>query len=425
MLFVYFIFLLFLMFIFLGVPIAFSMGMFVLVYFLIEPTIPFEVIPLVMVQASNSFVFIAIPFFIFAGELMNASGITDKIFTFAIKLVGHITGGLGQVNVLASLIFAGMSGTAIADAAGLGVIEINAMKKSGFDSQFSASITAASSILGPIIPPSNGMIILGGIMGISVAKLFIGAIIPGVLMAVGMMIIVYIIAKKKKYSKSSRASIKEIFISFKNAFLPLLTPIILVGGILGGIFTPTEAGAVASTYAFILGIYYRKLNLKKLVKVLENTIVYSSSVMILICFGSMVGWIITKERIGIKMVNIICEISNNPIIVLLLIQLLLLILGLFINGTTVKVMLAPLFILLIKEFNYDPVQFGVLMQISQGIGLITPPVGSTLYVVAKIGDVSVETLVKGLWPYILLFIVCVVIFCFFPKLITFLPSLMR
>ncbi len=407
-----------------GFPIGLTMGLSSMVYLLLIQTIPYTVIPQVMVNSTDSFSLMAIPFFLLAGELMNSSGITHRIFDFAKTLIGHIKGGLGHVNVLASVIFSGMSGSAVADASGLGVIEIEAMKDGGYDSGFAAAVTASSATIGPIIPPSIPMVIVGSIMQISIGKLFIGGIIPGILMAVGMMILIYFIALKRKFPHSSTSSVKEIFISFFKAFPALLTPIILVGGILGGVFTPTEAGAVASVYAIALGLFYKDLDMQKIKIVLKKVVINTSAIMFIIALGGVLGWLLTRAGVGKDIVNVISSISTNPTIALTLIMMMFLVLGCVINPSSLVIMMAPLMIAIIDTYQFDPIHFGVLMVVVIMVGLITPPVGQTLFITASISETDLFNVIKNTFPFIILFALIIILMILFPQIITYLPEVL-
>ena len=282
----------------LRIPIAFSLGLVALIYVLFSETIPLGVVAQRLTGSMNSFVLLAVPFFMLAGKLMNTGGITKRIFNFANDLVGHITGGLGHVNIVASLIFAGMSGSAVADAAGLGSIEIKAMRDEGYDPDFSAAVTAASSTIGPIIPPSIPIVLYGVMAEVSIGRLFIGGIVPGFMMAISMMIFTYFLAHKRGYARRKRSPLRHLTKSFIAAFPPLLTPVIIVGGILGGVFTPTEAAVVAVLYAFGLSFFvYRELFLWQLPQMIKEVVISTGAILLIVGSASLFGWILTWERV--------------------------------------------------------------------------------------------------------------------------------
>jgi C4-dicarboxylate transporter DctM subunit len=371
-----------------------------------------------MYASTTSFTLLAIPFFILAGNLMNTGGITERIFRFARALVGHIWGGLGQVNVIASMIFSGMSGAAVADAAGLGMIEMKAMKDNGYEWRFSAAITAASSTIGPVIPPSIPLVIYGHLTEVSVSRLFLAGVIPGVLMGLALMVAVYFISKHRQYPRDQRAALKEILISGKEAALPLLTPAIIVGGILSGQFTPTEASVVACLYALILGlVVYRSISIKEL------PAVHTIRIMFIIAAAGFFGWLLILHRIPVQVITGLTTFSSNPIVVMLLIILVLLIFGCFLEGIAVLLITIPIFQKIIIHFAIDPVQFGVVMTLASMIGLLTPPVGMCLYAVSSITGLSIGELTREMWPYLLGIFLVLLAVAFIPSISLWLPNL--
>jgi len=409
----------------LGVPVAVAMGITAVGTFVLlgEGSI-LAMIAQRMYAATTGFTLLAIPFFILAGNLMNTGGITNRIFQFANSLIGHVKGGLGHVNILASLIFSGMSGSAVADAAGLGLIEIKAMDDAGYDRKFSAAITAASSTIGPVVPPSIPFVIYGSITNTSVGKLFLAGFIPGLLMAVSMMVAVSIIARIRNYPKGKRASLKEIWESFSAAILPILTPVIIIGGILFGLFTPTEAAVVACVYALFLGlVVYREIRIRDLPRILWETALQTVRVLFIISAAGFFGWLLIHQRIPDAVIVGLTSFSASPEVLLLIIIGILLILGCFMEGIAVLVITIPIFMPLITRYNIDPVQFGVVMILCSMIGLVTPPVGMSLYAVASISEVDIWTLSKELLPYIIGILIVTLIIAFFPGLALFLPNL--
>jgi len=409
----------------LGVPVAVAMGITAVGTFVLlgEGSI-LAMIAQRMYAATTGFTLLAIPFFILAGNLMNTGGITNRIFQFANSLIGHVKGGLGHVNILASLIFSGMSGSAVADAAGLGLIEIKAMDDAGYDRKFSAAITAASSTIGPVVPPSIPFVIYGSITNTSVGKLFLAGFIPGLLMAVSMMVAVSIIARIRNYPKGKRASLKEIWESFSAAILPILTPVIIIGGILFGLFTPTEAAVVACVYALFLGlVVYREIRIRDLPRILWETALQTVRVLFIISAAGFFGWLLIHQRIPDAVIVGLTSFSASPEVLLLIIIGILLILGCFMEGIAVLVITIPIFMPLITRYNIDPVQFGVVMILCSMIGLVTPPVGMSLYAVASISEVDIWTLSKELLPYIVGILIVTLIIAFFQGLALFLPNL--
>ncbi|NMB16671.1 MAG: TRAP transporter large permease [Firmicutes bacterium] len=410
---------------FLRVPIAFGLGAASLGYLLVRGGIPLGVVAQRINGSMNSFVLLAVPFFMLAGKLMNTGGITRRIFNFANDLVGHIPGGLGHVNIVASLIFAGMSGSAVADAAGLGTIEIKAMRDAGFDDDFSAAVTAASSTIGPIIPPSIPMVLYGVMAEVSIGRLFVGGVIPGILMAVTLMIFTYFVAKRRDYPCREKVDLRRLSKSFAEAFPPLLAPVIIVGGILTGVFTPTEAAVVAVLYAFCLSYFiYRELPLEEIPGMVKEVVISTASIILIVGCASLFGWILTWERVPQVLAQSMFGISNNPTVVMLLMVVFLLFVGTFSAATASLVVLVPIFKPLMSQVGIDPVHCGVVMVLTLMIGLLTPPVGSVLYVTAEVAGISVARMIKAVTPYLIPLLITVLMLVFFPGLVTFLPNLL-
>lgn len=419
--------LLFILLMILGCPIAFSMVLSSLFYILLVGHIDFIIIPQRLSGGLDSFPLLAVPLFLLAGTLMNEFGITERIFVLAQALVGHITGGLGHVNVLASMIFAGMSGSAIADAGGLGAIEMEAMNKAGYRRDFSAAITASSSIIGPIIPPSISMVIYGVIASVSISKLFAGGLIPGILMGVSLMIVIYYRASsgKEKCPVTSRSSIKGILKGIKVSFLPLLAPGIIVGGILLGIFTPTEAGGVAVVYTIILGLYYREITAPGLIAALKKTFLSTATVLFLIAGGSVFAWLIALAKLPEHFAELLFTISSNKYVILLLINIFLLIQGFFMSATAGVVIVAPMLLQVGQTIGVDPIHLGVFLIINLMIGIITPPVGMVLFTVSEVAGIKVEAVIRAILPFYLPLVITLLAVTYFPQLVMFLPSLMQ
>ena len=409
----------------LNVPLAVSIGIVSLIY-LWQQGIPLLIVPKLMIASVDSFPFLAFPLFVLMGLLMNSGGISRRIFNFANCLVGHMRGGLGHVNILASVIFSGMSGNVIADAGGLGVIEIEAMRKEGYDDEFSAGITAASATIGPIIPPSIPMVIYAMSFEASVGALFVGGIIPGLIMGATLMIAVFLIARNRDYPKRARmASVSEIWQSFKQAFFPILTPVILLGGIFSGIFTPTEAAAIAVVYAVILGfIVFRELSLSDIpalcVQVLKNL----GTVLFILATVSVFTWILSRERVPEHLINLIIRRDITPAQFLIISNVILLVLGCFTTITPSIILLGPIFYPLIQTLGINPVHFGVVMVLNLMIGALTPPVGPVLYVISDIAGLPFFRVFKAALPFIIPLFITLVLITFVPQVVMFLPRLL-
>ncbi len=399
-----------------GVPIAIALGAVSLVA--MSDNLPaLGLMAQRMYSSTTGFTLLAIPFFILAGNLMNTGGITEKIFRFAKASVSHYWGGLGQVNILASMIFSGMSGAAVADAAGLGKIEVKAMVDDGYDPEFAGAITAASSTIGPVVPPSIPFVIYGSLTGVSVGKLFLAGMVPGVLMAAAMAVAVNLISRKRNYPRSPKAGYGEWWASFKDAILALLTPLIIIGGILGGWFTPTEAAVIACIYALLLSTFvYKELTWRKLLHILEDTLLHTVRVMFIMATAGFFGWVLTLNQVPQTLVSGLTTITQSPILLMLIMIGVLLILGMFLEGIAVILICVPIFIPVVSFIGMDPIQFGVVMILASMIGLLSPPVGMCLYAVASISNVKVTALSKEVLPYILGIFVVLLLVAFVPAI---------
>lgn len=408
-----------------GIPIAASLGLTAVGFYALQGDFNIlAMLPQRMFSATTGFTLLAIPFFILAGNLMNTGGITERIFRFADAIVGHIRGGLGQVNVLASLFFSGMSGAAVADAAGLGQVELKAMNERNYDPHFSAAITAASSTIGPVFPPSIPFVLYSSITGVSISKLFLAGVIPGLLMAVALMSAVYIVALRNKMPRRDYIDWVEIGRSFLDSILSLITPIIIIAGIFGGIFTPTEAGVAASAYALVLSMFvYKEVRLSDLPDILWETLVHTVRVMFVIATAGFFGWLLVHQRVPDQMVKLMLGFSDNPWIIMSIIVVTLLILGMFLEGIAVIVLTVPLFLPVIMQIGVDPIQFGVIMIMCSMVGLLTPPVGMVLFAVSSIANLSVAQLSKALMPYLTGIFIVLLIVTIFPAASTWLPNL--
>lgn len=409
----------------LGVPIAVSLGLTAVGFYAFQGDFRIlAMLPQRMFSATTGFTLLAIPFFILAGTLMNTGGITERIFRFANACVGHVRGGLGQVNVLASLFFSGMSGAAVADAAGLGQVELKAMADKGYDPDFSAAITAASSTIGPVFPPSIPFVLYSSITGVSVAKLFLAGVVPGVLMAVALMGAVWLMALRHNMPRADHIDWCEIWQSFKGAFLSLLTPVIIIAGIFGGLFTPTEAGVAASAYAMFLSmVVYREIKPSQLPRIFWSTLQHTISVMFVIAAAGFFGWLLVHQRVPDALVQSMIGFSDSPAVILAIVVAILLVLGMFLEGIAVIVLTVPLFAPVMTQIGVDPIQFGVIMIMCSMLGLLTPPVGMVLFAVSAVAGLPIGRLARALTPYliglalVLLLVVCV------PAVSTWLPEL--
>jgi C4-dicarboxylate transporter, DctM subunit len=408
----------------LGVPIFAAMGLTAAGAFILMGD--GFVLPLMaqrMYVATTGFTLLAIPFFILAGNLMNYGGITERVFAFARALVGHLRGGLGHVNVVASMLFSGMSGAAVADAAGLGLVEMKAMTKNGYDREFSAAITAASSTIGPVVPPSIAFVVYGSMTGVSIIKLFLAGFVPGILMGLAMMIAVFFIARRRGYPVDPWPSLRHLWQTFRDSFLALMMPVIIIGGILGGIFTPTEAAVVASLYAFLVGgVIYREFGFRDVPGIIWESVRQSVKVLFIIAVAGFFSWLMIRQSVPEQVINSLTSLTSTPWIIMAILVFILLVLGCFMEGIAVMVITIPVFMPLIERFDIDPLQFGVIMVLCSMIGLLTPPIGMSLYAVSTVSGVSIGKLSRELWPYLLGILIVTLLIAYIPELGLWLPN---
>ena len=410
----------------LGIPVGYALGVAGFLAYLNElgSRVNVPMLSQRMQYGVNNFLLLAIPLFILAAKLMNTAGITTRLFTFARLLVGSLPGGLGQSNVVASLIFAGMSGAAVADAAGLGQVELKAMKDAGYDPELSVAITSASTTIGPIFPPSIPMVIFALVAEVSVGRLFLGGVIPGLLMTVALMILVAWYAHHREVPRTPFPGVVELIKGAAHAFLPIMTPIILLGGIWSGQFTPTEAAAVAVAYALVLGVaVYREIGLRDLGQIFVATAKETAAIGIIICAANFFGWLLLRTGLTNRVATSITELTANPLLLLILINLFLLIIGCFMETVVAILIVTPMLMPVIAKVGIDPVHFGVVMVLNLMIGLLTPPFGVVLFVMTGISGVPFERVVRATMPFILPLLVVLAVITVFPALVTWLPTL--
>ena len=412
----------------LGFPVAVSIGLTCLAVLVIDggiANVPAELFALQMMRGLNSFPILAIPFFILAASLMNVGTVTNRIFDFANALVGHIRGGLGHVNVVASMIFAGMSATAVADAAGIGQIEIKAMRERGYPMRFACGITGAAAIISPIIPPSIAMVVYGWLSGTSIAALFVAGLVPGFLLGLALMATSFLVSFWIDLPRSPRPSLRELARLFLRAFFPLLTPLIIVGGIWSGIFTPTESGAVACVYALFLGmVVYRDIGPRELVQVLGRTVAFTSIILFIIAMATFYGWLLVRLRIPQGLSALLIDFDIGQTSLLFAITLFFLVIGCFMSVVEAVLIFTPIFMLSIQHLGIDPVFFGILMVVTLSVGVITPPFGNVLYVLVGITGMTFEQVVVAVAPFLIPIFLVIALLVLFPPLVTFLPGLL-
>jgi tripartite ATP-independent transporter DctM subunit len=409
-----------------GIPIAFCLGLASLTALIsIGNPLFLRMVPQMVFQGMSMFSLMAIPFFILAGEIMNKARITQTIIGFANVLVGHIRGALAHVNIVSSIFFAGITGAAVADTAALGTILIPSMVKEGYKEDFSAAVTISSSIIGPIIPPSIVMVIYGVTMKESIAALFASGFVPGLLIGLSLMIVSYIIARKKGYGHKPRASLGEILRQSKNAFIGLMIPIIILGGILTGVFTPTEAAAVAVAYGVIVGLFvFKTLKLSDFPLMLKRTAITSSVVLLIIGSANIMGWVLAYQRMPELLAKTFLSLTQNPYLILMMINVLLLVVGMFMEISASIVLLAPILAPLAQSLGIHPLHFAMIMLINLNIGLITPPLGQCIFTVCGITNLKMEQVVKATFPFLMVELGVLVLITFFPMITKFVPMML-
>ena len=416
-------FVVFLACIVLRMPIAFSLGFSSFIYILFSD-IPLSILPERMFSGIDSFVILCVPGFILAGNLMNVGGITDRIIHFCMALIGHVRGGLGLANVGSSMVFAGISGTAISDTVSIGSVMIPAMIKRGYDAEFSAAVTASSSTVGPIIPPSLPMVIAGTVTGLSVSRLFVAGIIPGLLLGFGLGIVSYLISVKRNHPKEDRLPFREVVRSFFSAFWAILMTLIILGGIMGGFFTPTEAAMIAVFYALIVGFFvYGELKLSALPKIVFDSALTTASLMVLVGFANVFAWILTSEEIPLMVTQAMLSISSGPVGYIILVNILLVFVGMFMETIAALMILMPILLKPAIALGIDPIQFAIMCVLNLVIGLTTPPVGVCLFVASSIARISVGRLSIALIPFIAVSFIVLMLVSFVPQVTLWLPNL--
>jgi tripartite ATP-independent transporter DctM subunit len=417
--------LLFLALLVFGFPVAFSLGIPAVLYIMVDGTIPDFMATQNMVSGVNSYPLLAVPFFIFAGNLMNFSGVTTRIFDFSTKWVGHIKGGLAHVNVLASIIFAGMSGTAVADAGGLGIIEIKAMRDAGYDDDITIGITAASSTVGPIIPPSMVAVIYGTVASASIGRLLVGGLIPGILMGIALMVQIYFMAGKHRYPIAEKASFRDRLISFHTAFWSILTPLIILGGIGSGVFTPTEAAGIACAYAVVLGFcIYRELTPKLFWEAVRSSAYATAQMLFIVAAATLFAWILAKEQIPQVVAQFLLTKIHNYYVLLFLINIVLLIVGCFMETVAAINILVPVFMPLIEQMGIDPIHFGMIMILNLVIGCITPPFGTVLFILSSVAKTPIDKVARATFKFYPSLLVVLILVTYIPQITLFLPDIL-
>ncbi len=416
--------LIFILLMIIGVPIFISLLLASLAGFLyLADYSLFDIMAQQFFSGMDIFTLLAIPLFIMTGNLMNRTGITDKLLAFSRVLVGHFKGGLGHINVVASIIFAGISGSAAADSSALGAILIPAMAKEGYDRSYAAGITAGSSLIGPIIPPSIFMVLYGSMTNQSIGGLFIAGVIPGLLLGVAFMVMNYYYSSKYNYpAASQRATLKEILSTLGSSLVALVAPIIIIGGILSGVVTPTEAGAVAIFYTVIIGFFItRQLTVKSFIEALFESVRNTSVIFVIMGSATVISWLLKWEQVPQKFASFLIGITDNSTILLMILSFLIFIIGMFMEEIAALVLLTPVIAPVAIISGIDPLHFGIVMTLNITIALITPPMGACVYIVSAVGKVKLEKLFQDIWPFVLVAMIVLLLIIFFPGLVTTLP----
>jgi len=409
----------------LNVPIGFSLGIASIASLMFSGDISPSLIPQRMVAGANSFPLLAIPLFMLAGVIMEKGGVSKRIVHLASTLVGHLKGGLAAVSILACTFFAAISGSTPATAAAVGSLTIPEMKKRGYDKAYAAAVVASAGCLGVIIPPSITMVVFGVTANVSIGKLLIGGVIPGLLLSIMLLLMNYIMSSRFNYPTEERSSIKEIWVAFINSFWGLLMPIIILGGIMSGVFTPTESAAIAVVYGLIISLFvYREMTLAILVETFYKATISSAMIMLLIATANPFGWIMTAQQVPVLASNAITSFSDNSLVIYLLILVMYLILGTFMETAAIILLIVPIFAPIVQSMGINMVQFGVVTVVALAIGMATPPVGISLFATCGIAHITIGQISKKVIPFLLTLILGLLILAFVPSICTFLPELL-
>jgi C4-dicarboxylate transporter DctM subunit len=407
-----------------GVPIAMAMGLAGFSVIVLRGNIPIEVTAQRFVTGVDSFPLLAVPFFILAGALMNTGGVTERLVRLANAMVGRLTGGLGHVVVVTNMIMAGMSGSAVADAAGTGAVLIPSMIRAGYGAAFSAAVTASASTIGPIIPPSIPFVVFGILASVSIGRLFLGGAIPGILMGLYLMVVVYLVSRKRGYARGERTSATRLWGAFKSALPALMLPVIILWGIVGGAVTPTEAAVLAVLYSLFLGVFvYRELTFSSMAQVFCEAALTTGVIMFIVAAASLLAWIMTREQAGPTLVGAVTSVTRDPRLVLLLINIILLILGCFLETLSLMILLVPVLMPLINALGIDPVHFGVVFTLNLMIGLITPPVGMSMFIACSIAKIRLVDFAREIPLFVVALVLVLLLITYYPPLVLFLPNL--
>ncbi|MEJ6468299.1 TRAP transporter large permease [Fusobacterium ulcerans] len=415
-----------LVFLFLKVPVFISILAGSVTYFILTPRVPQLIIAQRLVAGVESIPLLAIPFFVCAGVFMNHSGVTQRIMEFCGVLTGRMTGGLAQVNILLSTLMGGLSGSNLADAAMEAKMLVPEMEKKGFSKEFSSVVTATSAMITPLIPPGIGMILYGSIANVSIGKLFVAGLSVGAMLCIALMILVHFMSKKRGYKPlhEERIKMNEFLKALKGAVLPLCLPIIIIGGIRIGIFTPTEAGSVAIVYSLILGIVYRELTMKKFLDGIKETVITTSAIMLIVGAASALSWVLTKERVPQQLTDYIVEVISNKYMFLIIVNIFLIIVGMFIEGNAITIILVPLLAPIALKLNIDPIHFAMIFIFNVSIGTLSPPMGTLMFVTCGVTKCKIKNFIKEAVPFYILLLIVLGLLTFVPQFSTALVNML-
>jgi len=411
----------------LQIPIAFVLGITTVAYIILSNNLGLmATAPQRLYSGLESYGLLAIPLFMLAGELMNSGGITKRLVEFARTLVGHFRGGLAYVNVIANMLLASIIGSATAQIAMMSKTMVPEMEKAGYSREFSAATTGAAGLLGPIIPPSMLFIIYGVSSGASIGDMFMGGVLPGILLALSFIILIGFMGTKYKWPTHKRATFKEIGKALFNVLPALLVPFIIIAGILSGVFTPTESAAIACFVALVVGTFmYREIKFNKLPGIFVNTAISTATITMLIAMANLFGWMLSFERVPQDIASWMVSLTDNPLVFLLIVNIFLLIVGMFMDGIAALIILVPIFTPLIANYGIDPIHFGVIICINLTIGVLTPPVGTGLYIASSLANVKLEKLIKAIWPFLVASVIALLVITYVPQIVLWLPNALK
>lgn len=407
-----------------GMPIALAIGIVSLLYAMLVASVPLVIIPQQTLSAVDSFILLAVPMFLLSGMLMNDADVARRLVRFSRSLIGWMRGGLAHVNIMTNLLISGISGSGVADAAATGSALIPVMKKEGYSPAFAAAVTGCSSCAGPIIPPSIIMVIIGGLTTVSIARMFLGGFLPGILLGAVFGLLVMWIARVRKYPKTAGIDVREIGASFIGALPSLGLPLIIIGGILSGVFTPTESAAVAAAYVILLGLFYRQLTWHHFYRALVEVGVTTGTVMFVVGISGIFGWMLISEDIGTAIADKLLSITTNPTYMLLLIVGVLLVLGCIMEVIAILILTVPVLMPVVTQLGIDPVHFGVVATVALSTGLVTPPFGLTMFLMCRMANITIEQFAREAAPFIGGLIVVILLLVFFPQIVLYLPDLL-